>query len=119
MAGRLRLRTRPGFAANTEGSSRRALKRAWEASFAADLVLVVLDRSEPLTSEDRAVIEAHPQALRVANKADLAEAWSETALSALAVSAELGTGLEALMHTISDRLVPDPPAIGNSGSVPG
>jgi len=58
------------------------------------------------------VIEAHPQALRVANKADLAEAWSETALSALAVSAELGTGLEALMHTISDRLVPDPPAIG-------
>ena len=51
-----------------------ALARARQGE--ADLVLVVLDRSEPLTDIDRAVIAEHARGLFVANKCDLPAAWS-------------------------------------------
>src|SRR5262249_7525364 len=42
----------------------------------ADLVLLVLDRSEPLEEIDRNLLEAAPTSLVVANKCDLAAAWA-------------------------------------------
>jgi tRNA modification GTPase len=75
----------------------------------ADLVVVVLDRSEPLTDLDHAVLADYPHALLVASKADLPPSWSETSAGALAVSAEQGVGIETLVQAIAARLVPEPP----------
>jgi tRNA modification GTPase len=71
----------------------------------ADLVLLVLDRSEPLTDADRALIESHPESLRVANKADLEPAWNTAAVDAMDVSAEHGDGIDALIAAIGERLI--------------
>jgi tRNA modification GTPase len=79
----------------------------------ADVVLVVLDRSEPLNDLDRAVLLSHPGALVVANKCDLPAAWDESTMSALAVSAERGDGVEALVEAVAARVVPEPPPEGS------
>ena len=78
----------------------------------ADLVLLVLDRSEPLTGADQALIAEHPGAVRVANKADLPAAWDAGETAACAVSAGRGDGIEALIATIAARLVPEVPPPG-------
>ena len=80
----------------------------------ADLVLLVLDRSEPLQAVDRELLESTSLPLVAANKSDLPPAWD---LSAIAnedrriypVSAETGAGLEDLLRVWEARLVPDPP----------
>lgn len=79
---------------------------------AADLALVVLDGSEPLEAEDRALLrrtECRPRLL-LRNKADLACAWNDADRAALggeralAVSARSGEGLEALCQAIGEAL---------------
>ncbi len=80
----------------------------------ADLVILVLDRSEPLLASDRDLIESTPGALLVGNKSDLAPAWEPdgTILGSsdmVSVSAESGANLADLMAAIIARLVPDPP----------
>ncbi|MFN7803144.1 MAG: GTPase [Planctomycetaceae bacterium] len=93
--------------------------RAWLAE--ADLVLLVLDRSQPLTDEDRDLYEAYPEALCLVNKVDLPSAWpgenefclgdgarSHPRLASLAVSAVTGCGMEELQRQIMGRLLPEP-----------
>jgi tRNA modification GTPase len=87
-----------------------ALARARQA--AADLVLLVLDRSEPLTVSDLALLSSHPAALVVANKADLPAAWTPDRPGLLPVSAQRGDGLDTLLAVIAARLVPAPPPPG-------
>jgi tRNA modification GTPase len=87
-----------------------ALARAHQAG--ADLTLLVLDRSEPLTELDRSLLRERSRALVVANKADLPAAWTPTDPAAVTVSAERGDGLEGLAAAIVQRLVPDPPEPG-------
>jgi tRNA modification GTPase len=92
------------------------IKRAAAQARSADLVLQVLDRSEPLTTEDRVLLE-HSTAERmilVASKADLPPKWGpeDPALNGsaiLVVSAECGEGLESLMTAVSEAIVPEPP----------
>jgi tRNA modification GTPase len=79
----------------------------------ADLVLVVLDRSEPLGDPDRAVMAGHPGSLVVANKSDLPGAWDESGLGAILVSAERGDGVERLVEAVAARLVPEAPPTGS------
>ncbi len=88
-----------------------ALARARQ--LGADVVLVVLDRSEPLNDLDRAVLAEHPGALIVANKCDLPAAWDESMVGAVAVSAERGDGVEALVQAVSARVAPEPPTEGS------
>lgn len=79
----------------------------------ADLVLLVLDRSEPLTAADRELLEALPHALVTANKADLPTAWdADEVPGAIAVSASVGQGIGDLAGRLAARLVPEPPAAG-------
>ena len=54
------------------------IARASAARDVAHLLLVVLDRSQPLTDDDRAMLGATARRARVivANKCDLAPAWS-------------------------------------------
>ena len=75
----------------------------------ADLVVIVLDRSVPLTNEDRGLGRRYPGALTVANKIDLAPAWEFDGLN---LSAERGDGVDALGREIGRRLVPNPPLEG-------
>jgi len=76
----------------------------------ADLVLLVLDRSEPLSVHDHRLMAEHPDALLVANKGDLAAAWDGVGL---VVSAERGDGIDRLATAIGDRLVPVAPPAGS------
>jgi tRNA modification GTPase len=76
----------------------------------ADLVLLVGDRSRPWTSQDDALLAAHPTALLVHNKHDLPPAGPRPA--GLPVSALTGQGIDDLHRAIVDRLsaVPSPGA---------
>jgi tRNA modification GTPase len=85
----------------------------------ADVVLLVLDRSEPLQSIDRRLLATTPAALPIANKSDLAPAWSPADIpidpsGIVTVSADRGDGLTSLITTIVERLVPDPPPVGKA-----
>jgi tRNA modification GTPase len=83
--------------------------RARASQSMADLVLLVLDRSEPLTLEDERLVAELPSALVVANKADLPGVWEGPGL---VVSAERGDGIDGLVGEIGRRLVPEPPPEG-------
>jgi tRNA modification GTPase len=83
---------------------------------AADLVVLVLDRSEPWTRDDQALVEAAGSAaattLIVANKSDLPAAWEPMPGAMEVVSAEHGDGIEALISALARRVVPMPPPPG-------
>ncbi len=80
----------------------------------ADLVVLVLDRSEPLTEVDHELLAALPNALVVANKADLPPAWSSLDRVERNVSAERGEGIPTLIEAIGRRLLPEPPPAGSA-----
>jgi tRNA modification GTPase len=78
----------------------------------ADLVVLVLDQSQPLTAADCELMNIHRAGLIVANKADLPAAWETEGRVSSKVSAETGEGIERLVDLVSNRLVPDPPPPG-------
>lgn len=85
--------------------------RARQAAAAADEVLLVLDRSTPLTPCDQELLVALPEAIRVANKSDLLPAWSPAHVGgAVEVSALDGTGLDTLLARLAGRLDHGAPA---------
>jgi len=91
------LRGTPENAIEEEG-----IARARIAAEAADVVLVVLDGSQPLTADDRAALDTTRAVRRVivASKHDLPAAWDHAASDALAVSALAGDGLGQLRAQI-------------------
>jgi tRNA modification GTPase len=84
------LRDAPADAIEEEG-----ILRARQARDAADVTIVVLDRSQPLTDEDRrlALAETPRPRIVVASKCDLAAAWDEEILGALRVSSLTDEGM--------------------------
>jgi tRNA modification GTPase len=74
------------------------ISRARQAGTAADVVIVVLDQSEPLTSDDRALLEETATRPRVvvASKSDLAPAWAAAAAGAILVSSLTDEGIDGL-----------------------
>jgi tRNA modification GTPase len=85
----------------------------------ADLVILVLDRSESLQDVDLDLLQATPQALIVANKCDLPPSWdveNEGISGSMvhAVSAEAGQGLNELVRVVVRRLFPDAPTLGEA-----
>ncbi|MFZ5586195.1 MAG: tRNA uridine-5-carboxymethylaminomethyl(34) synthesis GTPase MnmE [Thermodesulfobacteriota bacterium] len=106
-----------GPAAGLDALGRAAAGAALEA---ADLALVVLDGSQALTAEDRAVLAAsagRPRLIAV-NKADLGAAWELSDLPAgagpaLRVSATAGAGLAGLSERLAAAITggePEPAA---------
>ena len=87
-----------------EGIARGSLERA-----RASVVLLVFDRSAPLSGEDLGLLDVEPLAIRIANKCDLAAAWPAADLGAIEVSATTGEGISRLLEVISARMVADPP----------
>jgi tRNA modification GTPase len=95
------------------------VERSREELARADLVVIVLDRSESLQPIDRQLIAATARALVVANKSDLPAYWQVDGaglgvLAVVTISAERGDGLDELVAAISKRLVPDPPPPGQA-----
>ena len=72
-------------------------------------MLLVLDRSAPLTEADVVLMQGIGPALTVANKADLPAAWEPVAPEVLTISAQRGDGIPTLASAIARRLVPEPP----------
>jgi len=77
----------------------------------ADIVLLVIDRSEPLTIEDQNLVESleNRNAIVALNKCDLPEATGSSAIarlcaSAIEISALSGQGFDLLTRGIFDRL---------------
>jgi tRNA modification GTPase len=104
-----------GIRATAEGLERDGIVLAEEQLAAADLVLVVLDGSAPLTAADLTILQQHPHAVVVCNKADLPrDPWHSFPKAALAVSSINGTGLIELQTAIVQRLVPQIPAEGTA-----
>jgi tRNA modification GTPase len=99
-----------GLRATTDPLEASGVDRARQEQTRADLVIVVLDRSEPLTDTDQRIRVAYPESLVVANKVDLPGAWDEA--DAIGVSAERGDGVARLVDAIADRIVPAPPPPG-------
>ena len=90
---------------------REGIERARRARSVAQLVLVVLDRSRPLTEVDRGLLGETANARRVivVNKIDLPEAWCVDALPAgnhplVSVSVRTAEGIDELKSTIVDAL---------------
>jgi tRNA modification GTPase len=110
-----------GFRAEAGELETLAMDRARDWLAGADLVLLVLDRSQPLTAEDRELCQAYPQALCLVNKVDLPSAWPgdgdlfppdprdpSARPAPLAVSAVTGGGMDDLQRQILTRLLPEP-----------
>jgi tRNA modification GTPase len=88
------------------------VRRARESQRDADLVLLLLDGSAPLTRTDHALLSTYGNALVVATKCDRPWIWRGQVEPRVRVSALTGEGIEALVAAISERLVPSPPAMG-------
>jgi tRNA modification GTPase len=98
------------------------VSRARDTLRVADLAIVVLDRSRPLSVEDRDVLEATAQQRRVVvrNKSDLSA--SSASAPGIDVSAKTGEGLEQLIAAIASTLntsepLRDSPQITNTRHV--
>ena len=110
----LRLIDTAGIRDAADQVERLGVERAKAAAAGAELALLVLDGSRPLTEEDREVIRiarAVPRVIAVQNKADLPRQWDPASLEAelgtvLSLSAREGQGLEALEAAIA-RLFPE------------
>jgi tRNA modification GTPase len=109
------------------------IARARAARQVADLALVVLDRSRPLTQDDSDLLDGARAGLQqgsgsacvvVANKSDLPRAWSHAGIGvdAIAVSAKDALGFDELRAAITSALAGrerhrDAPAITNARHV--
>ena len=91
------VRETPGDAIEEEG-----IARARQARDAADVVVVVLDRSRPLTDEDRALVESVATGPRivVASKSDLDAAWDDESAGARRVSSLTDDGIAGLREAL-------------------
>jgi tRNA modification GTPase len=90
------------------------MSRASAARDVAALVIVVLDRSEPLTAEDEDILRETYDRRRilVANKSDRPAAWTADVLEpvrAITVSATEGSGMPALRTAIVNALAAEEP----------
>ena len=75
----------------------------------ASLVLLVFDTTEPWSEEDAELCRLWPHALLVFNKIDSSKASLDGLPAGHAVSAIEGRGIDDLIETIAERLVPCPP----------
>ena len=98
----------------------------WENLANADVVIILLDGSKPITIEDREVIQKNNNSniLIAINKSDLAKAWETGTIAGLHspevkiinISAKFGTGLTELKNSLVDSCLSENP-INTSGAI--
>lgn len=110
-----------GVRDTTDSLERQGVERTFRAVDEADLVVLLLDTSEPQTSDDERLVEwltsadtNRPPFIVVAHKADLPSATPQHLLpeDALQVSSVSGSGVDPLIHEIVARLIPRIPESG-------
>lgn len=109
----LRIIDTAGIRETEDVVERLGVERSRQMLEAADLALVLLDASRPLSAEDREVLGllAGRPALILVNKSDLPAVWSEDEVASLApgqallrLSVAAGLGLEAVEEAILQRV---------------
>lgn len=98
-----------GIRDTAESLEAAGIERATRQLASADLVLVVLDLSEPLTAADEACLQRWPEGLRIAQKSDQQGCWRPDEIDAIPVSAVTGAGLPELQAKLVQMLIPDTP----------
>ncbi len=99
-----------GVRDSTDAIEREGVSRTFDALKVADLALVVLDRSRPITLEDREVLQftANQRRLVVANKGDLSPSWSRESLEIddrlVVISARTRAGFDDLVTAAVELL---------------
>jgi tRNA modification GTPase len=106
-----------GIRTTDDATESSGIERTLREKKAAEFVLKVLDRSEPLQPIDRDLISGSGQSLLVINKIDLPAAWGSDKHdvppgSFVSVSAQRGEGIDHLIAEMSARIVTEPPAPG-------
>ena len=96
----------PGYRRTDDAIEAAAIVNGQARAAAAELTVVVLDRSRPLDDDARAMLARHPDAIRVANKADAAAAWADP--TALPTVATTGGGVEAVRTAVRQRFGCEP-----------
>jgi tRNA modification GTPase len=102
-----------GLRAGEEPLEAAGIELAREQAAAADLLLLLFDRSVPWSAEDDALAASWTAALVVHNKCDLPAA-SGSRPAGIEVSAQSGAGLAELAREIVVRLVPQAPGAGDA-----
>lgn len=86
----------------------------------ADCRVIVFDASRPPQPQDLELLAAWPDAVNVANKTDLPDAWEDRLpAGAHRASALTGVGVESLAQIVATRLVPRVPPAGTALPVAG
>lgn len=86
------------------------IERAREQLASADCRLLLIDTSSPPDQGDFELLEAWPEAVVVAHKADLADVWqAQVPKQAIRVSSKTGAGLSDLTTALVKTLVPEVP----------
>ncbi|QDT51156.1 tRNA modification GTPase MnmE [Symmachiella dynata] len=82
---------------------------------AADCRILVLDSAAPPNDETRALLDAWPDAIVVANKCDLPNAWNDALpTDALLTSVTASQGIDQLARAVVKRLIPALPPDGTA-----
>ena len=85
----------------------------------ADLRVVLIDVSEPQSTDDERLLAEWPDAIVVAHKVDLSEHWPDQWSEQLPhrvvrVSSATGEGIHELQRTLVERLIPRVPPLGTA-----
>lgn len=116
----VRLIDTAGIRESSDVVEKLGIERSYQTMADADLTLVVLDSSSPLTGEDRSILsraEAMGPHVVVANKSDLPAAADLTGIRSLPVSAVTAAGLPELRTRIVETLAPGDWAAQTSGFI--
>lgn len=83
-----------------------AIQRSQSQINSADLVLLVLDPTQPLDGEQRTLLDHHPNALIILNKADCRPVWNADSLKATHTIATTGDGIDIVRSEVQYRFGP-------------
>jgi tRNA modification GTPase len=87
-----------GIRSTEEIVEKEGIRRSMEAAEKADIVLILLDITRPITREEKELIDLHKEAIILFNKADLPHIDHD--ITGIEISALEGIGLETLQETI-------------------
>lgn len=89
----------PGLRESSDAIERLAIGRSAEQIAKADVVLLVLDPTQPLAPQEQ-LLNAHPAAIAIINKSDLAPIWELPSAGGLHIVATTGHGVNELRTRI-------------------
>jgi tRNA modification GTPase len=93
----------PGRRETADPIETAAIAASGEQIGGAELVLLVLDQSAPIGEHEQRLIESFPEAVRVANKADMPAAWDIETIGAMPTVARDATGVQEIRDVVLRR----------------